>query len=263
MMIDGYRKTEARSKRTARAVILASTGALVIAISVRVMSVSIGGLIFPIKEVRIYGNTFIAGNELLRIMDVDSGKSLLFFNTRAARSRLLADGRVSGAQLLKVWPGTLKVYVAEKERKFQLVRGERRYWLSAEGIVLSQVKAGEEERSPTVTLQSNNDDIDIGKAIGNFLMADALDSLGKIEKRYPEFYRTLSSIAVGAQGVELYVKGKDFRVYLGNSVSEEKLEKLRALLLVLESDGSGEMSPDQIREIDLSLSYAAVRKGEN
>jgi len=262
MMINGYRKTEVRARRVARAVLIPLIGVLLLVILLRLLGSSIESILLPMKEVQIYGNSFIKSKELLKIMKIESNRSLLFFNKRTAKMQLLADGRVAGAELLKVWPGTLKVYVAEKEKKFQLLGTENRYWVSADGVVLGGMEEGEEELPPLVTLQANNDDIKVGEEVGNFLVRDVLQALNRIEKTHPDFYRALYSFTISTRGIELYVKGRGYRVYLGNSISEETLEKLRTLLLVLENSGSDGLSAQEIREIDLSFSYAAVQKEE-
>jgi hypothetical protein len=222
-----------------------------------------GGLervaVLPVKEVQIYGNSYMKSTELLRMMKIESNRSLLFFNKRSAKMKLLGDKRISGAELLKVWPHTLKVYVAEKEQKYQLAGAGGRYWLSVDGVVLSRIETGEEERMPLITLQANSDDIRIGEEISSFLIRDILASLREIEKKYPDFYGHLHAFSVGPGGVDAFFNDRRYRVYLGNSVSEEKLSKLRALLLVLEK---GDSSVNEITEIDMSVSYAAVQKGE-
>jgi hypothetical protein len=259
MMINGYRKTEIRSRRVVKIILIPLIGVLILLVILRFMGGVEGVTVLPVKEVQIYGNSYINSTELLKMMKVESNRSLLFFNKRSAKLRLLGDKRISGAELLKVWPHTLKVYVAEKEQKYQLAGAGERYWLSLDGIVLSQMEAGEEERMPFITFQANNDDIRIGEEIPSFLIRDILASLRGIEKAYPEFYRRIHSFSVGPRGVETFFKDKRYRVYLGNSVSEDKLSKMRALLLVLEK---GDSSMNDIREIDLSVSYAAVQKGE-
>ena len=58
----------------------------------------------------------------------------------------------------------------------------------------------------------------------------------------------------------MIMKNNDHKIYFGSTVTVEKLEKLRALLLVLDNrykdgDTGG-------WEIDMSFSHAAVRKRE-
>ena len=60
--------------------------------------------------------------------------------------------------------------------------------------------------------------------------------------------------------MNINMKNNDDNIYFGSTVTVEKLEKLRALLLVL--DSKYKEGDEGGWEIDMSFSHAAVRKRE-
>jgi hypothetical protein len=261
-MIDGYGKSEVRYRKVIRIILVMCIGVLILLLGIKILGSSAKTAVLPIKKVQIFGNTYTRSDELLRMINLDTSRSLLFFNNKAAKIMLLSDRRISGVEIVKVYPDMLKIYVAEKRSRFQLAHGEHTYWMSADGIVLGAVPEGEELIVPLITLISNNDDIKIGEEIANFMVFDLLGSLKELERLHPDFYKRIELFHITESGVYMYFKDRGYRVYLGNRITEEKFEKLRALTLVLENYAPDDDSVGDIKEIDMSLSYAAVRKGE-
>ncbi len=261
-MIEEYRKSDIRSKRIIRAILAFCVGILLILLLIKVFSVIKKSSILPIKQVEIYGTQYIDKSEIVKRMNLDTDRSILFFNSRSARLSLLQDGRISGIELVKVYPDTLKIYVAEKDKKYLLFTGSVLYWLSKDGTVLIESNEERDTTIPLITMNSNNDDIKIGEQIPNFMVRGIISSLAEIEKVYPQFYKRLYSFSVNEKGVYVRLKDGKYRVYLGNEINKEKFEKLRALLIVLESKGDDVIALDEIIEIDMSFSHAAVRRGE-
>lgn len=261
-MIEGYRKSEIRSKRTIRVILVFCVGILIILLFIKIFSGIKKSTILPIKQVEIYGNQYINTSEIVKRMNLDVDRSILFFSNRSAKLLLLEDRRISGIELVKVYPDILKIYVAEKEKKYLLSVGSNSYWLSSDGTVLIENTEGMDTAIPLITMNPNNDDIKIGKQIGNFMVFEIISSLAEIEKEYPQFYKRLFSFSVNEKGVYVRLEDDKYRVYLGNDVNVEKFEKLLALLIVLEDKGDDVIAEDEIIEIDMSFSHAAVRRGE-
>lgn len=96
----------------------------------------------------------------------------------------------------------------------------------------------------------------------SFMVLDIFGSLKELEKKHPDFYRRIQSFYIRADGAYVHLKDRGFEVYLGSRITIDKLEKLRALTLILESYTTNGSSVEDIEKIDLSLTYAAVQKGE-
>ena len=277
-MIEEYRKNEVRSKKIIRIILASCIVILVLLLLIKLLSGIRKTVMLPIKKVQIYGNTYIQNNEIVKIIDLDTGRSILFFNRKRAKLSLLQDKRISGIEIVKEYPDTLRIYIAEKEKKFlikfliknliknpinnSLMDAEHTYWLSSEGVILKETTGRDLEMFPFITINVNNDDIRIGDLIDNFMVAGILSSIKEIENVYPEFYKRIHSFSVNERGIYVRFKDNNYRVYLGNTITREKCEKLRALILVLENLYPDMTSDNEILEIDLSFSNAAVRKRE-
>ncbi len=70
---------------------------------------------FGIREVRLTGAQRLTGLEMLDLIGVDTGRSLLFFNAQQARQRLLDVSWIKSAQVRKFYPGILAVTLVERE----------------------------------------------------------------------------------------------------------------------------------------------------
>ena len=114
---------------------------------------------------------------------------------------------------------------------------------------------------PLISLNENNDDISIGSTVDNFMVGDIIGSMQKLNNLYPDFYDSIESFYVSNDGIYVGMKNNDDKIYFGSTVTVEKLEKLRALLLVL--DKRYKNVNEGGWEIDMSFSNAAVRKREN
>jgi hypothetical protein len=286
-MIGEYGKSTVRPRKVLRKILLGLITVLLLLIIVKSLAGSGSLVLFPISRVQIFGTTCVSKREVLELIRLDARKSILSFNKAQARRSLLEDARVSGVEIVKLFPDTLRIYVVEKEKKMLLkvenlkagdwktggaaASGEV-YWLSRDGVVLAP--ATEDSVSggtrPFVTLGLNNDDIKVGGRTGNYLLESALEALGGIESRYPGFYRLIENVSIESDGVHVRLDDKRYAIYLGDSVTEEKFEQLRALLLVLKSrqipgkgsDGTGGAQKAGSIEIDMSSSQAATRKRE-
>ena len=268
-MIGEYGKSTVRQRKINRSVVLRRVLLALIVLCVAAIGIKAGTgfdsfALFPVGRVEVYGNGFVTKTEVLRLIGLDANRSILTFSRGRARKRLLADRRVQGAEIVKLLPDTLRVYVVEKSKKMLLEAGGQAYWLSKDGVVLGAVGLSEAGTAavrsrPVVTLESNIVDIKIGGKPGNILLDGILAAAGEIEKDYPGFYGRIQSFCVEQDGVHLLLSDARFQVYLGNTVTKEKLEQLRALLFVLNTTYPAGRGHGAI-EIDMSFSQAAVRQ---
>jgi hypothetical protein len=266
-MIGEYGKSTVRQRKINRRVALRRVMLALIVLCVAAIGIRAGAgfdsfVLFPVGRVEVYGNGFVTKTEVLRLIGLDANRSILTFRRGRARKRLLADKRVQGAEIVKLLPDTLRVYVVEKSKKMLLEAGGQAYWLSKDGVVLGAAVlsgAAAVRSGPVVTLESNIVDIKIGGKPGNILIDGILAAAGEIEKEHPGFYGRIQSFSVEQDGVHLLLSDARFQVYLGNTVTKEKLEQLRALLFVLNTTYPAGRGHAAI-EIDMSFSQAAVRQ---
>ena len=265
-MINEYGKNDVRNRRVLRGALIAIIGILLVLVIVRIAPLAHRIVILPVRRVQIYGNLHLTKGEVVRGMGIDVSSSILTFSKKNAKEALLADRRINDVEITKIYPDTLRIYTREKAALSVVSAKETAYWVSADGVFLSEVKEKDViEHYPLVTLKTNNVDIKIGERVSDFYVLDILTALRRIQEEYPDFFSRLSSFTVDTEGVRLHLSDGTFGVWLGSNVTQQKLESLRALLVVLKSERSklqdGDLA-EGMMEIDMSATHAAVRMRE-
>jgi hypothetical protein len=258
--LEDYTKGPLRSRKIIRFVLIMLISGMILLLVIRLLSGLHKLVILPVKKVQIYGTEFVDNNRILEAVKLDAARSIFSINKMRAKSALLKDKRIKGVEIAKIYPDTLKIYIAEEEAGMLLNVDDRWYIMNAGGVVLDEIDVPDKSTIPLISLNLNIDDISIGSSVDNFMVHDIVESMQKLNRLYPDFYKTVESFSVNDDGVYVFMKNSDHSIYFGSTVTAEKLEKLRALLLVLNSrykDGSGSGW-----EIDMSFSQAAVRKRE-
>jgi cell division septal protein FtsQ len=115
-MIGEYGKSTVRQRKINRRVALRRVMLALIVLCVAAIGIRAGAgfdsfVLFPVGRVEVYGNGFVTKTEVLRLIGLDANRSILTFRRGRARKRLLADKRVQGAEIVKLLPDTLRVYV--------------------------------------------------------------------------------------------------------------------------------------------------------
>ena len=223
-----------------------------------------GQAILPVKTVQIFGNRYVSNREILSLLDLDFGTSMIFLNLEKAQERLRSDERVRVVQMVKVYPDTVKIHIREKDTVAILGIEDERLLISEDGTVLAQA-ADDRGYSdyPFISLLSKHDDIKIGNPVNNFLVLNLLDAAIHFKGQYPEFAARIESFAVDDSGVWVLLHDPLYRIFLGNEVDAGKLNRLRALTIVLDQSRDYETGMDPTVYIDMSGSHAAVREGDN
>ena len=116
---------------------------------------------------------------------------------------------------------------------------------------------------PFISLLSKHDDIKIGNPVNNFLVLNLLDAAIHFKGQYPEFAARIESFAVDDSGVWVLLKEPLYRIFLGSEVDTYKLNRLRALMFVLDQSRDYKKGVEGMVYIDLSGSQAAVREGDD
>ena len=260
--IEEYTKGPIRPKKIIRLVLVVFISILVIMLAVRVLSGLQKPVILPVRKVQIYGTRYVKNSQILEAVKLDAVKSLISFNKMRAKASLLKDKRIKGVEIAKIYPDTLKIYIVEKDAEMLLYTDGQIYTMSGEGVVLAETGVPEEYTIPLISLNIKNDDIiiSIGSVLDNFMVRDITGSMQVIKKKHSDFYKSIRLFTVNDDGVYISLKDNDHEIYFGSTVTVEKLEKLHALLIVLnERNKDGD---EGVWEIDMSFSHAAVRKRE-
>ncbi len=257
-------KSSVRTKRVVRVILIALITMLMALMLLRVGLEIAGQAILPVKTVQIFGNRYMSSREILSLLDLDFGTSIIFLNLETAKERLRSDNRVRVVQMVKVYPDTVKVHIREKDTAAILGLGEERLLISEDGTILAQA-ADDRGYSdyPFISLLSKHDDIKIGNPVNNFLVLNLLDAAIHFKRQYPEFAVRIESFAVDDSGAWVLLNDPLYRIFLGNEVDTGKLNRLRALMFVLDQSRDYKKGTKGTVHIDMSGSHAAVREGDN
>jgi len=258
-MIEEYR--EVRSKSGVKILLIVLIVVLLSLVSLKLISNLNKLNLFSVKKVQIYGNLSLKDSSIAKLINLDNNLSLVLFNKKKAIRILESDGRIKKVEIAKIYPDTLRIYIVEKDRFALISINNENYFLSKDGTVL--MRSNETQKGyPLITIKSFNDDIIIGEKLNNCIIPSILDSIPSIKNEYPGFYRSIDHFLLDKDGVYLKLKNHDTRIYLGDEINREKLEKLRALLIVLKSNYSKESLDIDRLEINMGFSNAAVRQRE-
>jgi len=267
-VIEEYRKVRFRSRKIIRAILIFGITIMTFLLVLRIIPEVSRRILFPIKKVEILGLDCITREDVLRILELDTGTSLLLCNRKKIEKLLQQDPRIKNVELLKVYPDRLKIYIQEKEKSILIQTGSEMFWVSIDGVVLEPSEKPLDKievKNPFITLNNNYDDIKNGERIENLLVRELIQTLGIVEQRFPVFYKLIYNVVLDDKGISLYFLDSlkpGMVVYLGYEVNIDKFDKLRALVLVLQETWREKDKSSKLLQIDMSFSYAVVNEME-
>jgi hypothetical protein len=261
-----YERSSVRVHRILRLILMLLIGILTAMLVLKIGLSMTGQTILPVRTVQVTGNRYLTNNDVISLLGLQSGTSMLFLNLERTERLVMQDERIRRVQLVKIYPDTLRVHVREKDAAAVLDRDGTFYLVSSDGVILTGLDSGADDRGysdyPFISLLSKDDDIKIGNPVDSVLLINLLDSLLQFRQEQPDFSRRIESCAVDEEGIWVRMADLPYRIYMGSDISAEKLNRLKALIIVLEQT-QGRKGREAIPlEIDMSFSNAAVREGD-
>jgi cell division protein FtsQ len=104
-----------------------------------------------IDQVALSGQRFTPDSDIFEAVDLPNARSLLTFDSAAARARIEELPWIETASINRVFPGSLDIRVTERTPIALWQRGDRAFLIDATGRVLSGVKPGSNVALPRVT----------------------------------------------------------------------------------------------------------------
>lgn len=192
---------------------------------------------FAIAEVQISGHAQLDEIEVLEALDLHPGSSLMTYNAGAALDRLKDNGWVSSASVKKIYPGTLKIALSERQPFGLWQRGSLISLIDQDGFVITDDVADRFAALPLF--------------VGHGAHEQADDFLRMLD-RYPAI-RSRARAAV-------YVSNRRWDLVLDNDIEvklpEKRIEEALDELLRLNAE-AGLMTRD-IVSVDLRLKNEVV-----
>lgn len=104
-----------------------------------------------INQVGLSGQRFTSDTDIFNAIDLPHARSLLSFDSTAARKRIEELPWIERVSISRVYPGALDIRVSERKPAALWLKGGREYLIDASGRVLSAVKPGTQTGLPRVS----------------------------------------------------------------------------------------------------------------
>jgi hypothetical protein len=176
---------------------------------------------FAIKEVVLEGGKHINAEELANLAGISPRQNLLGLNLRQARYRILQNPWVEEVSVRRRFPQTVVITVKEREPAgiVEVANSGKRFLISAEGIVLEEVKAGRNFELPLI-MGINRWGTQVGAILPYENLTQSLVLISKINAHRPEPLGRLKEAHIRPDGsliltctrlsAPLYVKSENF-----------------------------------------------------
>jgi hypothetical protein len=179
--------------------------------------------IFRLTRVDVQGIRMTSRAEILDLGAIEQGRSLLSFDTEAARQRIQAHPWIDSVTITRNWPSTLEIRVREY-RPLAMVNiendlGCNLYYIDRHGKLFAKVDSSLDLDFPVITgLQTEGDPL--GAVIADQgLAAEAFRFLRLAARGNPIVpLQSVSEVHISPErGVVVYLVDHPFPIYMGNS----------------------------------------------
>lgn len=95
--------------------------------------------IFAIKAINIVGNVHLTEDEILTIIDLETGKNIFDVEIQSIRKELLADSWVNEVTIRRALPATINIEVMERRPVFWAIKDDILYYIDNKAELISPV----------------------------------------------------------------------------------------------------------------------------
>mgnify|MGYP003951849269 CR=1 FL=1 len=113
-------------------------------------------LIFPIKNIKIENNKILETKKLLNELENIKGKNLLLVDKRIIKFAMNKFDFISGFQVKKIYPETIKILIFEKKPIAIYIEGKNKFYISENGDSIQYIKLDDYNRLPLLFGKKRN-----------------------------------------------------------------------------------------------------------
>ena len=106
--------------------------------------------LFPIKKILIVNNSILETKEIKNKLMSLMGKNLLIFNEKNLDEHLSTFDFISGWQVKKIYPNTVKISITEKQPVAIFQKGKQKFYISKKGELMKFIEILELNNLPIV-----------------------------------------------------------------------------------------------------------------
>lgn len=196
--------------------------------------------VFPIREVEIRGNRLIDPEAIRKSVNIQ--ESLLSLDKEKLAKDIRTFPLVEEVRISLQLFDKLVIEIREKEIVAEIHYNQKRYYLTSEGLILSEKSYIRHQDFPRIYLK---------KKVDNYRLILVSNHLGKIKFYNKNFFEKIEEISLnGSEHTDIFIKESDRRYLLNPIPNLEDFLKVEYL----------ESQDLQFKVLDLRGNYVIVRK---
>mgnify|MGYP001230510399 CR=1 FL=1 len=112
--------------------------------------------LFPIKNIKIENNKALNSEKLIDELEIIKGKNLLFVDKSEINRALNKFDFISGFQVKKIYPSTLKILIFEKKPVALYFKGKNKFYISEKGDLVKYLELDNYRELPLLFGEKKN-----------------------------------------------------------------------------------------------------------
>ncbi len=206
--------------------------------------------LFAVETIEVRNHHAYSPEEIIELAGLEPGGNIFPLDVAAARKEIIANRDFRDARVKKLFPGTVRIEVMEREPRARIHYG-RLYTIDDQGVVLSPRKSRSERNLPVIRgLRVVDRSSDLHPPENRDASLELLRELESLEIESLIDIEEISLVSSGR--IDLRAAGR-LNIILARDDYREQLTRLRAVL-----ENLGRDLP-RAREIDLRYSRVPVK----
>jgi cell division protein FtsQ len=215
------RRFDVSWKRVAQAAVL---GALVLYVCYRAADFALSTEALTVTRITVSGNARMSRGEVLSLLDGLRGRNMVLINLESWRQRLMASPWVADAAIRRVLPGTVDVFISERQPMGIGRLGSELYLIDRTGAIIDEFGPNHADFDLPVIEGLNAAPSEGGLLIDEARAALAMRLLASLQMR-PDLAKRVSEVDVtDLRDAVLILKGDTALVRVGDDQFAERLQ---------------------------------------
>lgn len=195
---------------------------------------------FNINNLVIEGNRYLSFNDIIDIIDIKAGGNIFNISLGKLKKKLEFHPRVESVFIRRGLPN--KIIISLTERKPIVLLNLKKdishclYEIDKHGYIIGEYPYIHDYDLPIIT-GYKSDNLVLGEKLDDITFLNILKVLSWMGKKYYDFTRFVAEINIGTElkkpNITIYLNHFNTRVVFGENFTEDKLNKLNSLLMVI------------------------------
>ncbi len=176
-----------------------------------------------LSEIEIQGNRHLEDSELIQLMDIETGTSILELNMSGLQQKLLSDPWIRDVNLRRSFPDQLEVKIREKQAYFWVQNNQQLYYADEKGRTIARVTQERPVSLPVLHWEEKPDPGNISQLV------ETMES-----RRFPFSIQDVAWVQISeSKRAEIYIHGSDVKLSLRPGELDHQLDRLNAVWMDL------------------------------